>query len=88
MRISSKLKFFFRFLKEQGAFNEYIRKIKEEDIPFERLEYTVNKRMLNMISGLFLWYYTDKVDWPQLDREWRDLLYEINSQEMLLPPPF
>ena len=62
MAMTNKLKFFFRFLKEQGAFNEYIKKINEDNIPFARLEHTVNGRMLNMISGLFLWCYTDKVD--------------------------
>ena len=79
--MSSKLKLFFRFLKENGALNKYIDKMYKYNITIEKLEKYIEEYPSHMISGIFPWMYSDKVDWRKLNREWQNIIYAAKASQ-------
>ena len=79
MYMSSKLKLFFRFLKENGALNKYIDKMYKYNITIEELEKNIEEHPSYMISAIFPWMPSDKVDWLKLNKVWKNIIYAVKA---------
>lgn len=76
MYVSSKLKLFFRFLKEKGVLNKYIDRLYKSNITLDVLENLVEYCPENMFNTVLPWYRLEyDIDLSKVNTEWKCMFY-------------